>query len=83
MKWLTRIRRALKRGHFTEEDESLAENWETCMVSERPRTRHVGNAQIGEPVSQRIKTLGMEFYDAVRNDEPEKALELRRQILKK
>ena len=53
------------------------------MVSERPRTRHVGNAQIGEPVSQRIKSLGMEFYDAVRNDEPEKALELRRQILKK
>ncbi len=78
MKWLGRIQKAVKRGTFTQEDKVFASQWNTCMVSERPNTRH---DSWGEPISKTLIVLGKAFNQAVHNDNPEEALELRKKIL--
>jgi len=83
MTWLRRIQHASRRGFFTSKDLNLAENWATCMISERPRTRHWENEPTNEPVSKRLHDLGMEFYYAVLKNTPAEALELRKKILSK
>ncbi|HEX9240416.1 MAG TPA: hypothetical protein VF910_07185 [Candidatus Bathyarchaeia archaeon] len=81
MNWLDRINQALKTGKFTPEDVDLSESWKTCMISERPRTRRLGNDPDNEPLSARLKALGMDFFHAVEAQNPQKALEIRKKIL--
>jgi len=82
VKWLSRIRKAIKRGRFTLWDLELAHGWATCMVSERPKTRRLENDIDNEPISKRLNALGMEFLVAVENNNPYDALEIRKKILK-
>lgn len=81
MKWLTRIRLAIKRREFTDEDVELAAYWKTCMVSERPNTRHQHNDPEERPISAKLYSLGDEFFHAVSMNQPFLAKNLRKKIL--
>ena len=71
MKWITRIRKALKRKKFTEQDKDLAQSWNTCAVGE-----------LDVIVNWELQLLGSNFYHAVKQDKTRAALIIYNKIQK-
>lgn len=81
--WKDRIRRARQRGKFLEADIRLAGNFHTCALGEI----NMGGAErfsvnLIERVSPVLYRAAMNFMYAVRDNEFDKAAEIRREIRK-
>ena len=76
MSWKARIRLAKKTGSFTQDDEALASDFETCAVGE----------QLGPlpappiPLTDDVFQLGQDFFDAVEDGDIEEASQIYRKI---
>lgn len=71
MNWDQRINRAIKRGHFTEKDKDLAQNWRSCSLGERFKITTKSNDQesIINQFGVTAYLLSMNFfYDVLENN---------------
>ncbi len=66
--WRRRIEEAKEAGGFSEEERSLAANWDTCAVGEGyvALGKKLGPSQ--EPRDPRLAELGAKFYIQISND---------------
>lgn len=87
--WPRRIAYALRRGRFTEDDNRLVGEWNTCAIGEARRSKRPKSviAVLGrgrsEPDDDALIRLGMSFMYDVRGDTVPKARETYRGIQKR
>ncbi len=71
VRWTDRLAAAVKRGKFTTEDKNLAGNWVSCAVGEAPRSVTKVTVRFDpkgtRPEDNDLEELGMQFYEAVRD----------------
>lgn len=63
MNWTQRIDDAQKRGHFRDADIDLAGEWVTCACGEQDKD--IPRNIVGCPLDDRLEELGIEFMNAV------------------
>ena len=66
MDWDARIKRAKKRGYFTETDRKRAARWTMCAVGEHRGEYERGS--LSAPTDKSLTVLGIRFCDEVWRD---------------
>lgn len=74
MKWIHRIKNAIKRKKFTELDKDLADDFRTCAIGERGIREDF--------MSPKAEDLGMEFFRNINDNKPKQAMKTYRLIQK-
>ena len=75
MKWLTRIKHAIKRKHFTEKDMDDSDSWYSCAMGEDYQLYQLRQTPKG-------KSLGLKFMRAVKKNKRREALIIYNEIQK-
>jgi hypothetical protein len=70
-RWRVRIEQARERGHFTGDDVRRASHWDTCMCGQQDVG--IPRFERGQPKDGRLTILGLDFKDAVDNNDFDRA----------
>ncbi len=88
MKWIDRIKRAIKKGEFTVKDERLANKFNTCAIGEKfnmyekPKWWAFLKEKFGREKANKLCDLGVTFYDKVSDNDTAGAREIYNKIQK-